>query len=255
MMRDCFQAKGARNGPLSLRSSSPAMPGQSDFKELRFHEAAKRLQLREVRLFVQPALHRGLLRLLPVSHHYTALLGFTDCKGLGNTTWHFLTDEPFKNFVSVLQNPSFIKSLGNTVKLWIMNFIPQITLALLLTAWFTSHRHKLAGQGFFKVVFYMPNIITAASVAILFNALFGYPTGPVNDLLVTTGVLSTPFNFSINATAAQLIVAFIQFWMWYGYTMIILISGVLGISPEIYEAAEMTGPTTCSCSSRSPFPT
>ena len=42
---------------------------------------------------------------------YTALLGFTDCKGLGNTTWHFLTDEPFKNFVSVLQNPSFIKSL------------------------------------------------------------------------------------------------------------------------------------------------
>ena len=82
---------------------------------------------------------------------YTALLGFTDCKGLGNTTWHFLTDEPFKNFVSVLQNPSFIKSLGNTVKLWIMNFIPQITLALLLTAWFTSHRHKLAGQGFFKV--------------------------------------------------------------------------------------------------------
>ncbi len=172
---------------------------------------------------------------------YTALLGFTDCKGLGNTTWHFLTDEPFKNFVSVLQNPSFIKSLGNTVKLWIMNFIPQITLALLLTAWFTSHRHKLAGQGFFKVVFYMPNIITAASVAILFNALFGYPTGPVNDLLVTTGVLSTPFNFSINATAAQLIVAFIQFWMWYGYTMIILISGVLGISPEIYEAAEIDG--------------
>lgn len=51
---------------------------------------------------------------------YTALLGFTDCKGLGNTNWHFLTDEPFKNFVSVLQNPSFIKSLGNTVKLWIM---------------------------------------------------------------------------------------------------------------------------------------
>ena len=63
----------------------------------------------------------------------------------------------------------------------------------------------------------------------------------MNDLLVTTGALSAPFNFSISKTAAQLIVAFIQFWMWYGYTMIILISGVLGISPEIYEAAEIDG--------------
>ena len=172
---------------------------------------------------------------------YTALLGFTDCKGLGNTSWNFLVDEPFKNFVTVLKNPSFTTALKNTMKIWIMNFIPQITLALLLTAWFTSRRNKLKGQGLFKVIFYMPNIITAASVAILFNALFGYPMGPANDLLQSIGAIDAPFNFSINKTAAQLIVAFIQFWMWYGYTMIILISGVLGISPDIYEAAELDG--------------
>ncbi len=172
---------------------------------------------------------------------YTAVLGFTDCKGLGNTNWNFLVDDPFKNFATILNNPSFQISLQNTVKIWIMNFIPQITLALLLTAWFTSHRHKIRGQGFFKVVFYMPNIITAASVAILFNALFGYPMGPVNDLLVSTGILEQAFYFINNKTAAQLIVAFIQFWMWYGYTMIILVSGVLGINPEIFEAAEVDG--------------
>ncbi len=172
---------------------------------------------------------------------YTAVLGFTDCKGLGNTNWNFLVEEPFKNFVTILKNPSFKTALQNTLKIWIMNFIPQITLALLLTAWFTSRRNTLKGQGFFKVVFYMPNIITAASVAILFNALFGYPMGPANDLLVSIGAIETPFNFSISKTAAQCIVAFIQFWMWYGYTMIILISGVLGINPEIYEAAEIDG--------------
>lgn len=172
---------------------------------------------------------------------YTAILGFTDCKGLGNTDWNFLTEEPFKNFITILKNPSFSTALKNTLKIWIMNFIPQITLALVLTAWFTSRRNKLRGQGFFKVVFYMPNIITAASVAILFNALFGYPMGPANDLLVSIGAIETPFNFTISKTAAQCIVAFIQFWMWYGYTMIILISGVLGINPEIYEAAEIDG--------------
>ena len=172
---------------------------------------------------------------------YTAVLGFTDCKGLGNTDWNFLTEEPFKNFVNVLKNPSFVTSVKNTFKIWIMNFIPQITLALLLTAWFTSRRNTLKGQGFFKVVFYMPNIITAASIAILFNALFGYPMGPVNDFLQSSGLREEPFAFIDSKTASQCIVAFIQFWQWYGYTMIILISGVLGINPEIYEAAELDG--------------
>ena len=66
---------------------------------------------------------------------YTAVLGFTDCKGLGNTDWNFLVEEPFKNFETILKNPSFITSLKNTFKIWIMNFIPQLSLALLLTAW------------------------------------------------------------------------------------------------------------------------
>ena len=172
---------------------------------------------------------------------YTAVLGFTDCKGLGNTDWNFLTEEPFKNFEQILKNPSFLTAVKNTFKIWIMNFIPQISLALLLTAWFTSRRNVLKGQGFFKVVFYMPNIITAASVAILFNALFGYPMGPMNDFLVATGIKDGPVDFMVSKTTTQCIVAFIQFWQWYGYTMIILISGVLGINPEIYEAAEIDG--------------
>ena len=170
---------------------------------------------------------------------YTAILGFTDCKGLGNTNWHFLKDDIWKNFRTILNNATFKTSLKNTVVLWIMNFFPQITLALLLTAWFTSKRNTIKGQGFFKVVFYMPNIITAASVAILFNVLFGYPKGPVNDILVSLGLRSEAFFFTNSATASRWIIAFIQFWMWYGYTMIILISGVLGINPEIYEAAEI----------------
>jgi multiple sugar transport system permease protein len=125
--------------------------------------------------------------------------------------------------------------------MWIMNFIPQILLALLLTAWFTSRRTKIAGQGFFKVIFYMPNIITAATVAILFNAFFGYPMGPVNDLVTRFGFSTEPIFFMNQKLTAQMIVSFIQFWMWYGYTMLILISGVLGISPDIFDAADIDG--------------
>lgn len=172
----------------------------------------------------------------------TILLAFTDCKGLGNTNLHFLTgDKIFKNFKTILNNDTFRLSLKNTVLIWVTNFIPQIVFALLFTAWFTSRRNKIKGQGFFKVVFYMPNIITAATVAILFNCLFAYPKGPINDLLVSLGWRQEAFYFTNSTTASRLIVAFIQFWMWYGYTMIILISGVLGINPEIYEAADLDG--------------
>ena len=171
---------------------------------------------------------------------YTLILGFTDCKGLGNTDWHIL-DNPLDNFKNVIHNKSFVTSLKNTITIWLMNFFPQITIALLLTAWFTSRSNEIKGKGFFKVVFYMPNIITAATVAVLFKAIFSYPIGPVNDILVSTGLRDSAYNFVVSKSAARLIVAFIQFWTWYGNTMIVLISGVLGISPDIYEAADIDG--------------
>ena len=173
---------------------------------------------------------------------YTAVIGFTDLKGLLTTEWHFLKGEHvFDNFKDVLKNDSFITSIKNTCLIWICNFIPQMALALLLTAWFTSPRCKIRGAGFFKVVFYMPNIITAASVAILFSALFQAPISPVNDLLKSLGIIDEPFQFLIKKDWAKGLVAFIQFWQWYGYTAIIFISGVLGINPEIFEAAEIDG--------------
>ena len=172
----------------------------------------------------------------------TILLSFTDCQGLGNTSLHFLNkDVFFQNYKTILGNDSFKLSLKNTAVIWIMNFVPQIVFALLFTKWFTSTRNKIKGQGFFKVVFYMPNIITAATIAILFNCLFAYPKGPINDLLVSWGLREDAYYFINMPRAARIIVAFIQFWMWYGYTMIILISGVLGINPEIFEAAEIDG--------------
>lgn len=172
---------------------------------------------------------------------FTAVIGFTDFKGVATTSFNFL-EEPFANFINIINNQTFQTSLVNTVTIWIMNFIPQLGLALLLTAWFTNRKRKMHGQGFFKVLFYLPNIITAATVAVLFSALFAYPIGPINDIVVSL-FKGDPFYFQNDPWASKLVVAFIQFWMWYGYTTIILISGVLGINPDLFEAAEIDGAT------------
>lgn len=172
---------------------------------------------------------------------YTAVIGFTDLKGLGTTNIHFLTDDIWKNFKAVLSSPSFQQAFKNTVFIWLSNFIPQILLALLLAAWFTDKRSKVKGQGTFKVLLYMPNIITAATIAILFSGFFGYPMGPVNDLLVRFGFVEKPIELLRSKAVARGVIIFIQTWMWYGSTMITLISGILGISPEIFESAEVDG--------------
>ncbi len=171
---------------------------------------------------------------------YTFFIGFTNQKGLISPPLQIL-DDPFQMYKDILASPNFRISLKNTFIIWGVNFVPQILLALVLAVWFTSTRRTIKGQGFFKVVLYMPNIITAATIAILFQQLFQYPKGPVNDILISLGVLTAPHNFAIDGLAAKCIVAFIQFWQWYGYTMIVLISGILGISPELFEAAEIDG--------------
>lgn len=173
---------------------------------------------------------------------YTFILGFTNLRGAGKTSWQFLKGSKiFDNYKAILKMPTFHTALKNTVRIWLCNFIPQMIMALLLSAWFTNRRVKIPGEGAFKVLFYMPNIITAATVAILFSTLFGYPMGPVNDILTSLNILKEPFYFLNNKAAAQSIVIFIQTWQWYGYTMIIIISGVLGIDPEIFEAADIDG--------------
>ena len=113
---------------------------------------------------------------------YTAAIGFTNLQGLIPKPIQIL-DNPFKNFTDLIyHNVAFRTSLSNTALLWIVNFIPQIALALLLAAWFTIQRLRIRGQGAFKVLLYMPNIITASTIAVLFSTLFAYPMGPVNSL-------------------------------------------------------------------------
>ena len=142
----------------------------------------------------------------------------------------------------------FWQSLGNTVIMWMFNFIPQIAMALMLASWFTDTRLHLRYQGAFKVLIFMPNIITAATIGMLFYSFFNYPIAPVNTLLQQFGLASAPIEFFRSTGASRGLVSFIQWWMWYGNTMIIMIAGILGINPALFEASLVDG-----CSSRQVF--
>ncbi|BBF44997.1 possible alpha-xyloside ABC transporter, permease component [Lachnospiraceae bacterium KM106-2] len=155
----------------------------------------------------------------------------------------------FRNFTDVLIDTSgnwfqtdTFRALGNTMLIWLSNFVPQILLSLLLASWFTNTRVKLRGQGAYKVIIFMPNIITAASISVLFYSMFN-SAGPMTVILRNAGIIAKNFDFMNDKMATRAIISFILFWMWYGNTMIILIAGILGIDPSLFEAAQVDGAT------------
>ena len=158
----------------------------------------------------------------------------------------------FKNFQTLFTanetSGLYWLSFKNTIIMWLFNFVPQIGFALILASWFTDQHLRLKAQGAFKVMIFMPNIITAATIGMLFFSLFSYPIAPVNTLLQKLGILNTPFEYFRNVPTSRGIVSFIQWWMWYGNTMIIMIAGMNGINPSLFEAAMIDG-----CTSRQIF--
>lgn len=138
----------------------------------------------------------------------------------------------------------FLRVMGNTLILWFGNFIPQIIISLLLAAWFTDAYLKIKGKGFYKIVMYMPNIITAASVAALFVMLFSDSQfGAVNKMLLNMKLIDDPIAFVSGKTQSRVMIMIIQTWMWFGNTTIMLMSGIMGINPSLFEAANIDGAT------------
>jgi len=195
---------------------------------------------------------------------YTLLIGFTDANSLSRNM-NFIG---LKKFIQVLApqgfTASFWHAFSNTWIIWIFNFIPQIFFALLLAVWFTDIRLKLKGTGFFKTIFYLPNIVPQSAVAVLFNALFYYPIGPMNQALTQLGLVGPlkdalsfleqvrtgqpmdagggdAINFFRSVVFSQGLVSFIQWWLWYGNTLIMVGAGITGISTSLFESAYVDG--------------
>jgi cellobiose transport system permease protein len=146
----------------------------------------------------------------------------------------------FDNYVKIFAESRVQDYALNTVLLWIMNFIPQIAVSLLLAVWFSSSSMRLKGQQFFKTVIYMPNLIMAASFSMLFFALFS-DGGPVNSILTGVGLIKDPIRFLSRTDWTRTLISTMNFLMWFGNTTILLMAGIMGIDVSLFEAARIDG--------------
>ena len=149
----------------------------------------------------------------------------------------------FANYAKLFQDGEIWIYFKNTMIMWVMGFVPQILVSLLLGAWFSNPSLRLKGQRFFKTVIYLPNLIMASAFAMLFFTLFA-DGGPINAMLVHAGILKQAYSFFSHKWSARTLVALLNFLMWFGNTTILLMAGMMGIDPSLYEAEEVDGATS-----------
>ena len=186
-------------------------------------------------LFIAPFIIGFLIfGLYPV--YNTVALSFTDATLMSRES----SFVGFKNFERLFADDVFVTAVKNTWLVWMLNFIPQVGIAMLLSIWFTNARLKIRGVGVWRALFFLPNLLMPAAVAALFFSLFSF-YGPMNQFLVRAGFLPEAMQFLQNVTVTRSLVVFIQWWAWYGQTIIILMAGMTSISVSLYEAAMVDG--------------
>ncbi|WP_081942171.1 carbohydrate ABC transporter permease [Spirochaeta lutea] len=143
------------------------------------------------------------------------------------------------NYQRLFTTELFYQSIGNTWKIWLMNFIPQVGFALYLGVVLTDYNIK--GKETFRTFFFLPNLVTAASIGVLFAVLMDWRFGTLNMMLMRIGIISEPINYLTIPGVTQATVSFIQWWQWFGYTTIIVMAGLSAMDTELYEAAYIDG--------------
>ncbi len=146
----------------------------------------------------------------------------------------------FENFAYIFSG-DLPKYFGNTMIMWILGFVPQILVSLLLGVWFADNQIRLKGEQFFKTVIYLPNVIMAAAFSMLFFQLFGN-AGVVNGIIESLG--GETVKFLEMTWGVRGVVGLMNFLMWFGNTTIMLMAGIMGIDTSLFEAANVDGATS-----------
>lgn len=166
----------------------------------------------------------------------TLYLSFTNYKGYGEAV-----GVGFDNYVRVFQDKYFWQSFLNTCRIWSVNIILQLGLAFLLTIVFSDIKYRMRGLSIFRAVFYLPNLISCASVAFLFKTLLDWKYGTFNQVLMSLNLIKQPVDWLGNPSVAPYVVSVINAWMWFGNSFIMLMAGVQGIPRDYFEAASIDG--------------
>lgn len=164
-------------------------------------------------------------RALFISFTNRTLLGFDETQWVG-----------FANYVRAFKDPYVWESLGNSMIFAVFSVVITNVMGLLIAMLLTSKHPFIKG---FRIIYYIPSVIPGVASVIAFGFIFSPSAGVVNVILRAFGVQNPPMWLSSTKTVLPTMIL-MSLWA-FGGKMVIYLAGLLGISRDYYEAAELEG--------------
>ena len=143
-----------------------------------------------------------------------------------------------QNFQTLFADAKFIKAMQNTILLIVVVTIITFAMALVLAGILT--REKIKGQNFFRVIFYIPNILSVVVISGIFSAIYKPDNGLLNSIIGLFTNLTDPILWKGESLVMiSLIIAMI--WQAVGYYMVMYMASMAAVPLDIYESSSIDG--------------
>ncbi len=162
---------------------------------------------------------------------------FRDIKTLG-TNGESWNDPLFTNYIELFKDENVWTSLKNTLIMTGVTIVGQLGIALVLALLVDNIK---AGAKFFRTVYFFPIVISATALGLLFNLIFLYDKGMLNQILESLG--KTTLTDWKREGLALVTMMLPVMWQYVGFYFVIIITGLNNISEELYESAAIDGAT------------
>ena len=161
---------------------------------------------------------------------------FSDISGLG-TPSQGLNEPWYANYVTLFTDPALRTAMGNTVILTICTVVFQVGIALILALLVDSIR---VGAQLFRTLYFFPIVISATALGLMFNLIFLYNGGMLNQLLSNLGLISQNVDWKDVDHFMPTMLTPVM-WQYVGFYFVILVTGLNNIPTDLYEAAALDG--------------
>ena len=169
-------------------------------------------------------------QLIPII--WTVYISFTQWRGIGDPQFIGLD-----NYKKILIVNMFWEALKNTVVYWLSGLVLILIFALLIATILNSD--LLKGRVFFKTVTFLPNVCAAIAMGLIFRLFFDENAGLINEALQAFGLSRVPWLTSTQFSKIPVII--LNVWRNTPWFTMIILSGLLNIPRDYYEAATMDG--------------
>ena len=141
-----------------------------------------------------------------------------------------------KNFQMLMKDANFIRSMQNMLLLIVMVTVFTMATALIFAGILT--REKLKGQDFFRIVFYIPNILSVVVISGIFSAIYDIDRGLLNSILNLFGKEGILWKGEEHVIMS-LVIAMV--WQAIGYYMVMYMASMSAVPSSLYESAGLDG--------------